>query len=260
MANTESPYSARQLGYLTAALATLAAAISGAQTTAEMAVPTLEETFAETKPETWVAAEQPIAPAADADGERVSIITETRASSDETAIATDLSVAQAAVLSPLADTAPSEAIAQQPSHSEAPAPSEPVRISDAVPMVTAKPFFRDLPWQASPMPSTVESVPERPASRVFFRDMPWQGRTQPSTETEVPGSQACRAFFLGLPWEGGLPVSTGLSPDKATESDLSALAALATQTAIQAAQQNAKKSALATHSARRYFAALPWYA
>jgi len=179
---------------------------------------------------------------------------------------------ESAVIPPLAEAAPVTALASRSVDSN----PLPEAITTAVDTPPSAGFFQDLPWQADPIapmvtasaePSAaavptlpVEPLPEpiKPVagkpSKAFFQALPWQGTTLSVgfADAALPPAQmpkASKAFFRALPWQGH-------SPDHSINgSDFADIAAIATQTALQAAQRSVGKQGIPAAS---FFKALPW--
>ncbi|MBT9097845.1 hypothetical protein KFZ76_09005 [Methylovulum psychrotolerans] len=172
----------------------------------------------------------------------------------------------------LAEAAPVMALASSAVDSE----PLPEAITTVAGTPTCAVFFQALPWQADPMapmmaasaePSVaavltlpVEPLPEpiKPVegkpSQAFFRALPWQGTTVSVsfTDAALPPAQmpkASKAFFRTLPWQGH-SAAPGIN-----SGDFAGIAAIATQTALQAAQRSVGKQGIPAAS---FFKALPW--
>jgi|GEM_PF-1430365 len=97
---------------------------------------------------------------------------------------------------------------------------------------------------------------------MFFENLPWQDGHIPLSDTNLSTviNQLSGDYFPKLPWHNH-PIGAAAEASAflgSEDVDLSMLAALATQTAIQAAQQHAKKPTTASSGARRFFSTLPW--
>lgn len=181
-------------------------------------------------------------------------------------------IPEPAAIPTLAEAAPVKALASD-SVDSGPLPEA---ITTAVDTPTSAGFFQALPWQADPIapmimvsaePSAaavlrlpVEPLPEpiKPVegkpSQAFFRALPWQGTTVSVsfTDAALPPAQmpkASKAFFRTLPWQGH-SAAPGIN-----SGDFAGIAAIATQTALQAAQRSVGKQGIPAAS---FFKALPW--
>ena len=104
-----------------------------------------------------------------------------------------------------------------------------------------------------PLPEPIKPVEGKP-SQAFFRALPWQGTTVSVsfTDAALPPAQmpkASKAFFRTLPWQGH-SAAPGIN-----SGDFAGIAAIATQTALQAAQRSVGKQGIPAAS---FFKALPW--
>ncbi len=101
-------------------------------------------------------------------------------------------------------------------------------------------------------------------SAVFFNSLPWQTPApqtaripSPPTAGLLAQEATAKSFFHGLPWQGN--TKTGDVTETAKHLDVSSIAELATQTALQAAQKSASLQNQPTaKTASGFFQSLPW--
>lgn len=172
---------------------------------------------------------------------------------------------------------------------------QPEAIAVTLPAVkTSTAFFQSLPWQRS---STVTSTTETASSKLaapaslheadlisstkastaqtaqtstaFFKSLPWHNVAQSITadkdninfESTAPAiEKTSTRFFTDLPWHGKKQTTKTTDFVAAMNSeDVTAIANLATLTALQAAQRGTgKQRSTALQTAGSFFQALPW--
>jgi hypothetical protein len=153
---------------------------------------------------------------------------------------------------------------------------------------TSSAFFRALPWQtAADAPvlqaqATADVVAETlvaPAISLvntqtcsaFFQALPWEKAAvapvvadavvDKTAQPSLANKQTCSAFFQALPWETGkaLPAQKMDLVAAMASNDITAIANLATQSAIQSAQRGVQQNSPAARPvASAFFQSLPW--
>lgn len=119
-------------------------------------------------------------------------------------------------------------------------------------------FFQGLPWQNQPSLAVTEITDDKATSTVVG-NLVAEIVVVPASQ-EVGDIARAVSFFKSLPWQGAaspaLPTNDFIA--NLSNGDFSAIANLATQTAIQAAQRSVQKQEQAPKIASQFFKALPW--
>lgn len=143
-------------------------------------------------------------------------------------------------------------------------PEKPIVSEAATPTAIGTPAAPIVPISETHQSPVLTDPGDTRTSAVFFNALPWQtpapqtART-PSPPTLAPLAQAATAksFFHGLPWQGD--TTTGDVTETVKHLDVSSIAGLATQTALQAAQKGASLQNQPTaKTASGFFQSLPW--
>jgi|GEM_PF-3082872 len=153
---------------------------------------------------------------------------------------------------------------------------------------TSSAFFRALPWQtaadapvsqaqttavvaAEPIVAPAVSLVNTQTCSAFFHALPWQQAAaapvvadavlENTTQPSLANTQTCSAFFQALPWQTdeAMPAQKIDLVAAMASNDITAIANLATQSAIQSAQRGVQQNPLAARPvASAFFQSLPW--
>ncbi len=153
---------------------------------------------------------------------------------------------------------------------------------------TSSAFFRALPWQtaadapllqaqatadvvAETLVAPAHSLANTQTCSAFFQALPWEkaavapvvadALVEKTAQPSLANNQTCSAFFQALPWETGkaLPAQKMDLVAAMASNDITAIANLATQSAIQSAQRGVQQNQPVVRPvASAFFQSLPW--
>ncbi len=153
---------------------------------------------------------------------------------------------------------------------------------------TSSAFFRALPWQTAadapvlqaqtttvvvsePLVAPAVSLVNTQTCSAFFQALPWQQAAaapvvadavvEKTAQPSLANNQTCSAFFQSLPWQTdeAMPAQKLDLVAAMASNDITAIANLATQSAIQSAQRGVQQNSPAARPvASAFFQSLPW--